>query len=735
MADLEGLVTRRLAAWAVQRQAQRVTAADAIAQRIRSRVEALTQRIAREAQRWGLHRIAARLDPWLGDAMAQIADELTRELEMLARREFDLARQHLAAQLPTELILAAIWRRFRWRVREDHTSGGQVEVNIPPQGLSDDELRRIVRDHVMPPPDAQTVKDWLTKAPPGGLSWDQRLKSWHEAARRAFLAQAIHGLSQGENVAQLEKRLRPFVDGLAYKSQRIARTEACRVAQRAADAAIEGLGDIVAARQIIAVMDEHTRREHAARHGKLYRRRADGVYRDETGAPLPDLPDAPNCRCVSVPVFDVPQELRANPQLMQAMRTEANKIIPDPASYEDWWQVASTKQREMVVGVKRYDAVRRFLKQHMPHRQPEFADFIATDGTLLPISALQDQTLDQWRERRLAVDLMIAQRRASYQVAASQGIIPSPKGQRQDIALALSPALSRAWKARVAKKTQALGELPSSESARRARFASQVRRGKEVANEIIRRREWHRARLSELADLRHDVEMSLLPAPDKEDLLNAIRKAQESQRERLRRSAHEALEVPEAKRGAVPAIKPTIAPDNDRKTIDSAIQWMSKVITKHVFDKVTEPAMIIYGGPRGRPYYMPRRNEVVLFGREKLGADTVHELTHHLEVFALHIRQKALEYYDKVTKGATPKPLGLGYGPEETYLERTDGKRWPNPYQGFVGGREMLTMTMELLYNDPEGLMEYDRALFELVVDGLHWEPTDDVGRGRAARP
>jgi SPP1 gp7 family putative phage head morphogenesis protein len=729
MADLEGLITRRLAAWAVQRQAERLSTADALAQRIRSRIEALAQRIARDAQRLGLPRIAASLDEWIRDALAQVAGDLASGLEMIAKREFDMARQHLAAQLPTELILAAVWRRFRWRIREDEASSGQVEVNIPPQGLSEDELRRLVRDHVMPPPDAQTVKDWLTKAPPGGLSWDQRLKSWNEVARRAFLAQAIQGLSQGENVAQLEKRLRPFVDGLAYKSQRIARTEACRVAQRAADAAIDGLGDIVAARQIVAVMDEHTRPEHAARHGRLYRRGADGVYRDDTGAPLPDLPDAPNCRCLSVPVFKMPQELQAKPELVRALRTEANKIIPDPAAYQDWWQRRATdKQRKHVVGVQRYDAVQRFLAHHMPHRQPDFADFLDANGQLLPLSQLQHQTLDQWRARRMEVDLLLAARRAAYQVAASQGIMPNPIGQRADIARALSPALAQAWRDRVQKVAKSLTELPTAETARRQRFASQLRRGKEVSREIDRRRQWHEHRLAELADLRYEVTVSTLPAPDQEDLLAAIRTAQARQQAIRHQTIHDSIEVPQSQRGTLPAIQPTDAPADARQTIEAAIDWMSRVITKHVFDQIAQPVPITYGGPQGRPYYRLDQPQVVLFGRYKLIQDTVHELTHHVEQFAKQLRAKMTAYYDQVTKGATPQHLGSDYGPQEMYLERTDGKPWPNPYQGFVGGREILTMAMEMLYDDPQGLLDYDRELFELLVDGLHWEPKPHVG-------
>ncbi|MBC7336237.1 MAG: minor capsid protein, partial [Clostridia bacterium] len=266
------------------------------------------------------------------------------------------------------------------------------------EGVPRSELETAVKRLLFPPPSRQQVFRWLTAAPPGGRSWDERLRYWGEQTRAAMLTQLTQGLAAGENYQELERRLRPLADGLAYKSMRIARTEACRVAERANLAVADQLGDMVQGQQIIAVMDEWTRPHHAARHGRIYWKGADGVYRDDEGNPLPDLPDEPNCRCMTIPVLRPPDVLQKSPDVRAAFQAETKRLIPDPGSYMDWWELASTKERMMAVGTRRYQVMAKLLK-----RDPEWIDFLAPDGSLLSISQLSNEDAEQRQARRLQV--------------------------------------------------------------------------------------------------------------------------------------------------------------------------------------------------------------------------------------------------------------------------------------------------------------------------------------------
>lgn len=241
-----------------------------------------------------------------------------------------------------------------------------------------------------------------------------------------MLSHLVQGLVAGENVDQLRARLEPFADGLAYKAQRIARTEGCRVAERAGRSGYEQLGGMLQGLQIVAVMDEWTRPHHAARNGRIYLRGPDGLYRDDAGQLLPDLPDEPNCRCMTIPVLQTPEVLKRNPAALAAFETAAKELIPDPASYRDWWAGASERERMIAVGVKRYQAMRDLLASEPMPREPEWADFIDPKGRLIPKETLQAESPTDRANRRRKVDELLAQRQRAFQVVASTGLPPGP---------------------------------------------------------------------------------------------------------------------------------------------------------------------------------------------------------------------------------------------------------------------------------------------------------------------
>ena len=436
------LLQERLAARFHQRQVQLLQAVQQAAVAIRRRYRSLAGPIAELASRVGLVGLASlrrRIEQLLGQARQALQDQLI-PLGLLGYRT---AGQAVLDALPTEWLpvfagLAAAKAKLPVReatVPEPQQPAWQVRYDWEPivrGAIRGQKAKEFVQSLLFPPPKEEQVTDWLISAPPGGLSWQERLRRWEEPVRQAMFNDLVHGLVAGENVDGLRARLERWTDGLAYKAQRIARTEGCRVAERAGRSAFQGMGGMLQGLQIVAVMDEWTRPHHAARNGRIYWQGPDGLYRDERGELLPDLPDEPNCRCMTIPVLRPPPEWAQNPAAMAAFQTATGQLIPDPASYQQWWQQASEREQMTAVGVRRWQTVRDLLQKEPIPRKPEWADFIDPEGRLLPVETLQAETPQERAERLQQVRRMLAERERLFRQAASQGFVgPGPSGGRR----------------------------------------------------------------------------------------------------------------------------------------------------------------------------------------------------------------------------------------------------------------------------------------------------------------
>jgi SPP1 gp7 family putative phage head morphogenesis protein len=246
------------------------------------------------------------------------------------------------------------------------------------------------------------------------MRYYERLKSWDGHTRTSILEQLTQGFSAGEGLSDLRARLKPLVGGANYKAQRIARTEGRRVAELAQQRVLQQAGDLIGAQEIIATLDENTRPEHALRHGKRYERQQDGLFRADDGTYLPDLPDAPNCRCYASPVLATPEELLNDPAMAADFQNASADLIPDPAAYVNWFTAAEEPKRIAAVGVKRYR-----LAQKRLGRTPEWTDFLDRDGRLVPVARLRTESLADWEARRAGVEEVIRQREALLGRAAA----------------------------------------------------------------------------------------------------------------------------------------------------------------------------------------------------------------------------------------------------------------------------------------------------------------------------
>jgi SPP1 gp7 family putative phage head morphogenesis protein len=727
------LLQERLAARFHQRQVQLLQAVQQAAVAIRRRYRSLAGPIAELASRVGLVGLASlrrRIEQLLGQARQALQDQLI-PLGLLGYRT---AGQAVLDALPAEWLpvfagLAAAKAKLPVReatVPEPQQPAWQVRYDWEPivrGAIRGQKAKEFVQSLLFPPPKEEQVTDWLISAPPGGLSWQERLRRWEEPVRQAMFNDLVHGLVAGENVDGLRARLERWTDGLAYKAQRIARTEGCRVAERAGRSAFQGMGGMLQGLQIVAVMDEWTRPHHAARNGRIYWQGPDGLYRDERGELLPDLPDEPNCRCMTIPVLRPPPEWAQNPAAMAAFQTATGQLIPDPASYQQWWQQASEREQMTAVGVRRWQTVRDLLQKEPIPRKPEWADFIDPEGRLLPIETLQAETPQERAERLAKVDLRIAQRKALFQAVASTGIpTPLQPGHPAHLFFQGPEAMEREIQRMVQEYQKKFALSPEEKSRRRhfdRRAQKQILSASEVREELLRRADAAERALK--AARRPWLEIDWPPHYQRE-LHKALYEIETRCKQQAREDIVRTMMLPPKYRTRF-KVEGTFQEDIG-KAANEASRFVGAITNK---TKVAQKKVIIEENPRlvpGGGAYYPRQGKVAYHGTTS--ADTfAHELGHHLQYWIPGLNETALKWGKKVTRGSCKIDSGRVDSMRKrwSYLQRTDGRKWLSDYMGRVDDDdqmwEIVSEGIEFLFKEPEKVAREDPELFELLLTGI----------------
>jgi len=447
----ERLVRERLAARMHQRQAALLRRSLALTRRLRRLYAEAAKRIAARAAKDGTAGIGD-FERTIDGELRGVASELRRELAAVAVEAHRLTRKAMMDAVPLWWLAAYARRRvLPVREREDRDAAAEMQILADLDRaleLPKAEAKALVQSLLFPPPSPEAVDAMLSAPGPGGIPWDDRLRHWERGTRDAMRRELSAGVGAGANVAGLEKRLRPLADGMSYKAQRIARTEAARVGHRMNEAAYDAMGDAVEAKILSSVMDEFTRPEHAVRNGRRFVRGADGVYRDGAGNVIPDLPDAPNCRCGVVPDLGMPEYLRQDPGARAAYEKAAADLVPDPASYADWWQQAGERERMTAVGVRRYHAAEKTLG-----RKPDWPDLLDPEGKLLSVERIRGEAGEDREQRLRRVSAMLTQRKAQFAQAASGGFggpappdpVPPPATGRQEVHQSADIAEAERW--------------------------------------------------------------------------------------------------------------------------------------------------------------------------------------------------------------------------------------------------------------------------------------------------
>ncbi len=432
------LFTSRLAAHSEIRQVEASRLADAAA-------DAVDQVFARE---W--RRIVRSLNtPLVGHARDQALRGLLRILPA-ARSSIDQglrriaewghrsARRNLQTTLPLRYLQSAAVSIFQESLLEDVTSPagrapspGTLELILRNMGkgeeagleattnfafavFGDDPAvrKQAFMDMLFPPPPKATV-DEIVYAKVNGLTWLQRLEhATRTSATPQRLAETVaQGVAAGDTQQQIARRLLPVVDGVRSTARRIARTEGLRVAQEIQVRAWDGLGEMLQGYQIRAVLDERTREEHRLRNGTIYYKDPKPGQHGLEECPRPPLEAdgtiAWNCRCTLSPVLAPPDYLDAS--ALKLFRDNESMLVPDPATYSDWFAGAGPRARRVAVGTRRYAAAREVIGS-----EPGYEIFVDPDddaGGLMSIDRLRNEGAFERTKRINRVRSLIDQRR------------------------------------------------------------------------------------------------------------------------------------------------------------------------------------------------------------------------------------------------------------------------------------------------------------------------------------
>jgi SPP1 gp7 family putative phage head morphogenesis protein len=728
-------------------QKQLALARKRFADRVRAVFDALPTVLAKRVARLGfkaLSQFQAVFDDALRNAtelmLAHLGDLLADARESfrkaVAAGNAEEALQILAAVLKKQQLSESVEFTEEWEVSDllARFRRGRWDGTIDPT-----DAARMVAALAFPPPSRQEVEDALRRPLPGGLDWDTRLRSWAQPLRGQILSQLIDGLANGENVTDLEQRLRPITGGLAYKAWRIANTEAGKVMMRDYLGRIEGAGDLLAGQQIVAVMDERTRPAHAARHGTIYWRQPNGEYRSERGDLMPDLPDAPNCRCIFIPVMQPPPAAGAD-----LVRTADNKLIADHLSYADWWEQASEADRKKAVGAKRYET----MQQILGGQTPNWLDFLDADGKrlltpdelraehpalrLLRITELKRQAIEQSLQYRDVYSRLTVADAEEVPKIVFRRLGWSPYSQKSQTAVE--------WA--FLRGMGLAGPEGREEAMRRAAWLNQTHTAQEAVQEAVARLN-RVTQLHQLADAFADRAKQMMPGMSLSEWGTF-----EAARDKMKNYAGtvyviESFFLPANSRAnlsgfeVTASLKSAIGPDANPYdwTIEKAMNLLSRISAPHVRDALRRlgDRGLRFDGPVDRSGYLVGTGVIEM--RSAAGPEIVaHEVGHALEDAIPQLSQAVHEYYRQATHNSQPK-LVRG----ELIRPRTDGRNWPDLPAGtwhdvprplrYMGrdyggdGTEITSLVLQAIFqgriNDLRELLQEAPDLAEIVLRHL----------------
>lgn len=263
-----------------------------------------------------------------------------------------------------------------------------------------------------------------------GVGWEARLAQQTTLAPPGQLASLITTWrATGTTPKIMEEAMMPLVNGVRSTARRVARTEGQRVASQTRLESYEALGDLVIGYQIHATMDSHTRPHHAARNGQTYFKNPSAGQLSSTDMPIPpqesDGSVAHNCRCWITPIVDVQPQIEDDPAAKKLFTDAEANLVPDPASYADWFATASPEERRKAAGSRRLAVAQDRLP---PDQTVSWVDILKLNGELLTAEELFRESEEARLARVKAVGDLIDRRRELARKIAQFGYLPPELG-------------------------------------------------------------------------------------------------------------------------------------------------------------------------------------------------------------------------------------------------------------------------------------------------------------------
>lgn len=342
---------RRLSALATARQVEvslradrAARAADRAARAVWLEILALMKRRPAPAEARGQAlRLFTALRPALIQAVTGALTDTTAWAEASARWA-------LGRALPRRALLQALtWQYRHGRLREEEA--GELDF-LSLLGLPAEISNRDLSALLLPAPTAAELHAVIY-----ATDWQTRIGAGTRLASPEVLADTLAvGLAAGKSQQEIARDLLPLVDGVRASARRVARTESLRVAQAAVMKTHEQLGDLVVGYQIHATLDARTRPEHRKRNGTAYYANPAPGQLGYDQMPNPpqeaDGTTAWNCRCWLSPIL-----------------RDSRLVGPDKKIMEAWFQKAGPRRKRVLIGGRRYDELREFLR-----RDPTYSD-------------------------------------------------------------------------------------------------------------------------------------------------------------------------------------------------------------------------------------------------------------------------------------------------------------------------------------------------------------------------
>lgn len=270
----------------------------------------------REVQQWrreleslvGRRADAAEFRHVLGTLDDRLASRFEADATPLARWSYRSAVDaHRGAMTLT------MTKQLGQRQSEPLRKGTEAALGRPTGRLTRSQAAEVQRARLFPPL-ADARYDDMINASQWGDSKSPR-RRFGDIGRRADFADAARRLSrwlreEPPNVALVRREIDRLVRLADRDSRSIVRTESGKVIERGQRASERRLGPGLEGRFLLSVGDDRVRPLHRHRHGRFYKR--DGNRFVAVPPPkrlpeepfiLPKLPDAPNCRCFTVPVY------------------------------------------------------------------------------------------------------------------------------------------------------------------------------------------------------------------------------------------------------------------------------------------------------------------------------------------------------------------------------------------------------------------------------------------------